>query len=307
MEIYRPPWQKHPLIIVVSIFVLVGIAVIIAGYRFNWGFSTKTLWDWLQLLIIPIVLAIGGYLFNHSTSKSEQAVALANQHEVALQTYIDKMSELLLENKLRDSKPEDEVRKIARSRTLTVLHSLDQIRKRSVLQFLYESDLINKDMGGCIVSLDGANLKGINLSSITLCGADLSGANLDGIYSYGGDFGKAGLIRASLWKATLKGSNLNRADLHGATLYEVNLSNSDLSGADLSEAKLINVNLRESDLSGADLHGATLYEPKLRNTNLRGANLRGADLLCNNLNGADLQGAIRPDGSIHPGSMLRSV
>jgi len=34
--------------------------LIVAGYWFSWawaGFSNKTLWDWMQLLIVPMVLA----------------------------------------------------------------------------------------------------------------------------------------------------------------------------------------------------------------------------------------------------------
>jgi len=115
----------------------------------------KTLWDWLQLLIIPVVLAIAGYLFNLTVSRNEQKstqlrdktereISSDNQREAALQQYIDKMSELLLDKKLRESQLEDEVRKIARVRTLTVLPRLDANRKRSILQFLYESDLIKK-------------------------------------------------------------------------------------------------------------------------------------------------------------------
>ncbi|HAG99729.1 MAG TPA: hypothetical protein DCL75_12965 [Ktedonobacter sp.] len=38
----------------------------------NWkGFSDKKLWDWLGLLIIPVILAVGGFLFteqqNHTS------------------------------------------------------------------------------------------------------------------------------------------------------------------------------------------------------------------------------------------------
>src|SRR5712692_2366904 len=68
-------------ILVVAIIVVVAIALIIVGYRFDWtGFngnnkSGKTLWDWLQLLIIPAVLAIGGYLFSFNTSRNERKAA----------------------------------------------------------------------------------------------------------------------------------------------------------------------------------------------------------------------------------------
>ncbi len=132
-----------------TIGVVVAIALIFVEVRvYGTGFTGKTLWDWLQLLIIPAVLAIGGYLFTFTISRNERKaadthnqtereIAQDNQREAALQEYIDKMSELLLHEKLRESQPGDEVRKIARVRTLTVLPRLDGERKRSVLQFLH--------------------------------------------------------------------------------------------------------------------------------------------------------------------------
>src|SRR5260370_16288603 len=63
-------------------------------------------------------------------AQTERDIALDNQRETALQSYIDKLSELLLHEKLRESKPEDEVRKIGRVRTLTVLPRLDNERKK---------------------------------------------------------------------------------------------------------------------------------------------------------------------------------
>jgi len=34
--------------------------------------SAKTLWDWLQLLIVPIILAIGGFWLNQMQKSREQ-------------------------------------------------------------------------------------------------------------------------------------------------------------------------------------------------------------------------------------------
>src|SRR5258707_1397583 len=198
----RKPLDK--IIITLLVVLLALFVVIILGYIFHWDWTGlnefnsisittntasppqkitrtiayqpgKTLWDWLQLLIIPAVLAVGGYLFNYTTSKNEQQstqlrdqnerdIASDNQREAALQGYIDKISELLLDkdHPLRESAPEDEVRKIARVRTLTVLPRLDKERKRSVLQFLHESGLIDKGMK--IIDLDGADLNKAKLS-----------------------------------------------------------------------------------------------------------------------------------------------
>jgi hypothetical protein len=60
------------------------------GYAYEWtgfGPSTrlvdsksalvpgKTLWDWLDLLIIPFVLAIGGIWFSRAERRHEQVIA----------------------------------------------------------------------------------------------------------------------------------------------------------------------------------------------------------------------------------------
>src|SRR5437660_377531 len=114
---FRSWWQKikqrRVAIIVVAIIVVVAIALIIVEIRvYGTGFPGKTLWDWLQLLIVPLVLAIGALLFNLANSRTErqiaiqryeqnQQIALENQRETALQVYIDRMSELLLDKGLR--------------------------------------------------------------------------------------------------------------------------------------------------------------------------------------------------------------
>ena len=127
----------------------------------------------------------------YTQGKVADAENKENQRETALQAYIDKMSELLLHEKLRDSADDDEVRNIARVRTLTVLRGLDPIRKVSVLQFLYESSLINKDK--CVISLHGANLSNVDLRIVDLINANLSKAN----------FYQANLIGANLDSANL--------------------------------------------------------------------------------------------------------
>ena len=44
--------------------------------RWKWtGLPERTLWDWLSLLIVPVVLALGGYLFTRSENRRTQEVA----------------------------------------------------------------------------------------------------------------------------------------------------------------------------------------------------------------------------------------
>src|SRR5206468_11206746 len=136
----RSWWQqiKRPLVIgIISVSVFL-VALIVIEVRANGtGFAGKTLWDWLQLisvLAIPVVVGFGAVWFTTRQGKVADAENKDNQRENALQAYVDKMSELLLHEKLRDSAEEDEVRKIARVRTLTVLRRLDAERRGNILQ-----------------------------------------------------------------------------------------------------------------------------------------------------------------------------
>jgi hypothetical protein len=165
-----------------GITTLAFLLIVICGYLFGWkwtGLPRQTLWDWLDLLIVPFVLAVGGYLFTRSESRRAEQSAIEQRnldretaeqrtkedrwlaHERAetdrqiadqrrqdetLQAYLDYIGELLLNKDmpLRQSKARDEVRTLAQARTLTILRRLDGERKGRVLQFLYEAGLITR-------------------------------------------------------------------------------------------------------------------------------------------------------------------
>ena len=78
-RLWRQQIKEHWVAILVVVIILVEVvALIILGYRFDWtGFngstrSDKTLWDWMQLLFIPVVLAIAGFWFNHRERKAAE-------------------------------------------------------------------------------------------------------------------------------------------------------------------------------------------------------------------------------------------
>jgi hypothetical protein len=240
-----------------------GLAIlvsIIGGYLFDWawtGVSGHNLWDWIELLIVPLGLALVALLFNSWRSAREQQQeaeraaheqeqAAENQREQALRDYLDAMTGLILEHHLPTSGSEDAVRTVARTRTLALLPRLDVERKGLVLRFLYDANLIGGD--SVVVRLGRANLSGAVLGGAVLGGADLAHADLSGA-----------LLRLThLSGAKLSGADLSGADLSGAHLSNAHLGNADLSNADLSGADLCGTNLAYADLSGADLAYADL-------------------------------------------------
>jgi uncharacterized protein YjbI with pentapeptide repeats len=279
-----------------------------------WGwteFGKKSGWEYLELLsalAIPIVLAAAGFWFTaqqdqrqqrteKERAQAERTLQQQNTQDEALQAYLDQMSTLLLEKDLRNPKDASEAPTLARARTLTVLASLDEAHKRSVLQFLGEAYLIQD--GSCswtscdpVISLQEANLEGVNFGgTYTPLGGkvvDLSGAILAAA-----DLTIADLRSANLTDADLEGAVLRDADLRGAVLTTANLNDANLSGADLRGASWGGALMFGTDLTDADLRGATVWPSgaEMSGADLRGADLRGADLGDATLLEADLRGA----------------
>jgi uncharacterized protein YjbI with pentapeptide repeats len=237
--------------------------------RFLWG---KSVWDWLDLLLVPVVLAIGGLLFNRAERRAEREIAAERTQEARLQSYLDKMTELMLEKGLRTSEPKSEVRDIARARTLTALRSLDGERKDVLLQFLYESDLVNRK---AIIDLNKADLRWALLRGALLLRANLSWAILGEADLHGAILGEADLRGADLSKAILRWTDLLKADLFRADLRWADLRWADLRWADLRKANLTGADLREADLTGAKVTEEQLAQAR------------------------SLKGATMPDGTVH--------
>lgn len=277
---------------------------------------SKTLWDWLDLLIIPLVLAIGEYLFTRTENRTAQAIAGKRAQDEALQSYIDQMSQLIIEYQLRSSGANDDVSVSARARTLTVLDRIDSNRKASLLRFLYEAGLINKEQP--VVSLVDANLSEVNLFqpghtlrrarllNVGLAGADLRKADLRLAVLAGANLVDADLSETIAASAHLEQTNLAHATLFGARLVGAWLVESNMTGANMRHADLSQSNLRGAILANrsgefndtAELNDASLSRADLTNTDLTKASFVRANLTNANLTGAILQGANLKDSDL---------
>jgi Pentapeptide repeats (8 copies) len=226
--------------IAIALFILVIILDLVADYY------NKTLWDWLDLLIAPAVVAGGIAWFSQQQERQQSELEDARAQAEALQAYLNQMGTLLLEKELRTSEANSDVRELARARTMTILDVLSPRGRVRVLEFLFDLDLIQTIPSTGkrpnitplekrpVISLRFANLRGIGLASRQL----LKGADLD---------------RANLRKADLTNAKLIRADLTKARLMGADVTGADLSHANLTEARLMGANLTDADLTDADL------------------------------------------------------
>ncbi|ESA34173.1 low-complexity protein [Leptolyngbya sp. Heron Island J] len=294
----------------------------------------KTLWDWLGLILVPLTLVILGYWLQQRDKKRAEIAAKAQQkisadetREEVLQTYIDRLSSLLVDKNLialavkvhsqnRESQlfslstspPTTEQQEllnasvdIIRARTLSVLRRLknDTERKSSVIRFLIDTEAISKaKLNLQSFNLSGINLKGVVLKNTNLRFVDLSNANLTGTTLDSAIFSKAILSNASLHQSSLTNAYLDLAKLNGtllrgailpkADLLHADLSNADLSGASLQKACLIGANFSNANLCEANLRGATFSNANFSRVNLMAANFSGANLRDADLRDTDL-------------------
>jgi hypothetical protein len=251
----RPWWKDNWPVLALAALVVVIATITGLGYGLGWawtGLSTKSAWDWLQLLIIPVLLALGALWFNRQerraqneleTRRQESAQALAREErendrkiaedrvrEEALQRYLDRMQELMLDKGLRSADSDKEIRDVARVRALTILRSLDGNRKGQAVRFLYEADLMGRayeeetEIREAIIKLERANLREARLKGAELRGVDLTFTDLRSADLRCADFTEAYLITTDLREADLRGAELGFANLSGANMGNANLS-----------------------------------------------------------------------------------
>ena len=225
------------------------------------GFYDKQLWDWFELLAVPILIVLIGYQLEQRDKRKaeeqearekeraeeqkqlekekaekqaevERQIAKDNLAEEAIQAYLDRMSDLLLNKELRkDLLPnvndklnpsgyDNPVRDVARTQTTTILRRLegDKDHQARILDFLRDAELYQ-------FIFQNANLSKIDLSQADLKEANLQGAHLWDTNLQGALLYKANLQRACLTKANLQKANLLEANLQGANLLEADLQN----------------------------------------------------------------------------------
>jgi uncharacterized protein YjbI with pentapeptide repeats len=264
-------YKRNASLVITGLVVAVSLGWIFIAWVVNnegTGFKGQDLFEWFELLLVPIVLGLAAVSVNwllqkqqgklaREENKTDREIAIDRNDELTLRHYQDVMRELILSKRLgADYMPNPHSAVIASAQTIVALRSLDPARRSVIVRFLQESNLI------------GGDPPTVTLSTIDLSGADLHDVNLRGT-----DIKEANLVNTNLRGANLSGSYLNGADLSGADLTGAILTKANLTGAILTRAIL-----KGADLTGANLTGAILQESNLVDTNLSSATLKGVVL-----------------------------
>lgn len=323
------------------LFILAGILLILFAWILlityqadRFGFDSKSFWDWMDLLLVPLVIAFAGFWFTQSQKRVEleiskkekeadRQLSLDQQRQNTFDTFLEQITDLLLNYNLLGSKKGDQLQSIARAKTLMTFRNLDGVRKGLLLKFLHEAGLIQKD--NVIISLAGADLRNIQLSksifeNICLSHTDLSkanlsesiltksdviyanlsGANLQGIFisdsdAYGAKFQNSDLRNSHILKTQMRDADFHEADFQGAKLRVSEFNNSNLSKTRWIESLIVKSSLSYCNFNQAEINNckilmSDLVRADLSESNLAGSEIKSTNLSYANLNAANLDG-----------------
>ena len=114
-------------------------------------FNNTTVWNWLQLGIIPLVLVLLVASISFHQGKITREAKEAKEARTAqdrllaedrfeqqlLMSYLDRITDLMLKQNLREA---------ARAHNLTVMGQINGKREGLLLRFLYDSDLMGSSL-----------------------------------------------------------------------------------------------------------------------------------------------------------------
>jgi hypothetical protein len=170
-----PDWRPTQRQVVWAIRVVSVLGILVAiGYVYG-----ITLWDWMKLLVVPLVIAAGGIWFNQQQQNRQMELQNQRSQDEALQAYLDQLTQLLVtekEHELIRMSVDDDVRQVIQARSEPLLRSVDATRRWSLILFLAVMGLLTKDRP--LVSLAGADLVGVDGRGGPLQGIDLYAADL---------------------------------------------------------------------------------------------------------------------------------
>jgi uncharacterized protein YjbI with pentapeptide repeats len=287
----------------------------------------KTIWDLLDLLIVPLALAAGAAYLDLSNKKRQFAIEEERLKDARYRNYLSSMEKLILEHGLLEQNPESSCQYLAQAYTRDVIKEINGMRIGELLDFLesYRLDLIDPERPQ--ISLRGLrfkkaimsfrNIRRVNLAEVILHRSEWNKCTCDEIYAPYAKFFRATIHKANFNNCNFENVEFKYSDLRDTIFDSCKLNGADffrtnLTGTVFKNCELRNVNWEKSkgldkkyrlyieiidgneikkDYPSIDLSGMVFKEADLSGKNLAGADLSHCDFSDANLRGANLHAA----------------
>lgn len=284
-------FKGWPLIFVAVIAVLVLLRTIdglpYIGSKWKWLFGEKTLWEWLQLVFVPLVLAAVGLQLSSYFTRRQSDNNIQQIRFEATERYLKMFTESDILSGVR-RRPIDATADPAGNAYLTGAEWTQE-----------PCSVIPSEKGVLLSNFSRATLNQLSaLSPSSGTPQPQKKIILEYLHSIG-------VITHDTHSINTKFFDMRSADLYQARLPRACLDS--VNFADSAGSQRSRSDLRFADLRGADLRGANLAKANLRYARLMGARLDGwASLAKADLRGADLTNAIVTQETITDGAIYNT-
>lgn len=319
-------WRRRFLITLVVVVIIVLIQPIV--WPGGFGFSQKTLWNWLEIIGIPISLAfLGAWLQQlqqqriteeakaekdraHLLEKQRDKLANEELKEAALQVYFDRLSTLLIDQELlavtikSDPLEEKAINHLKidftteKERILTSARDIIRARTLATLRRFHKDKTRKTSVIQFLIETDILKKLKINLDGADLSETRISKSKANTKFTQGLQIflDSMGIPLEDYFNTHDVLSAVNKPDFEAkipkhsrVDLSEISFRAVNFSKSYLVEVDFSKANLVEANLSEANLNGAILLYAQLGSANLYKANLCHAKLGSAILVGADLR------------------
>ena len=201
----------------------------------------KSLWDVLELIVVPIVVVfVAYYLTAHEGKRAKEDAVRGERYQIERHFY-DSVTNILLDRDLTGNEIGIPQKDIIFARTMSTLRRLNELEGdshiKTIMDFMRDSTAFQADQTLLSRIVDACKNENISIPKQ--------------------------LIDAKLQSADLHEIDLSDWNLGGSVLSSANLRDSNLSGAYLAGTVLANANLSGANLRGANLDRAIIFDARL--------------------------------------------
>lgn len=241
-------------------------------------FKHKYCFKWIELFLsalFPIIFGIFTVVFTiqqdsiaRANRGQDQALADELRKQIVYDSFINDISKSLLRREFNRSDL-NSLRDI-RVKTLNALRQVDSKRKREIILFLYENELIRRNniTTETLLNIDQGDLSGIRFIRSSNIKCQLDNLHLPGVLASNLTFEDCRLPYAQFDGASMVGSKFIRSNLFSSKFVDANLT----------DALFYGNNMRNLNLSGATLVRAKIYYSRVEKVDFTNADLLDSDL-----------------------------
>lgn len=233
--------------------------------------QSKTLWDWLQLLLVPIILILGGFWLNRSESRhslemqksindTNLSIEKERFEDGILNSYINDIAQMIINSdtaKLRTNR----IMAVYKIKTLTTLNRLNSERRNYLIQFLVDSKMLN--YWDFLSDFKNIHVSGIFFNDVSFDDFKFIGSSISS---------------SRFFSCSIQSSKSSHSDFTSSMFNDMKINIFDISSSKFIQSSLVKVIFSECKIKDSKFYGS-----KIQHSSLGNSTIESSDLSCSTI------------------------